>query len=289
MNSKPSKGSVFMPLDMYDDRYNDYFVVCEQTTPDNSKIEILDDGKKNGLNYLRFSACLQAFYGLNRNRRLWKADQIKTMSEDKPVQELLKRGSFAGEAGHPVPMDGKVTIERILTIDPLRTSHRIISLNWPNPNELHGVVETLDDQNGPGNKMMRSIMQGIEPAFSLRSLVPQRKNADGTTLVIGPGRLVAYDWVFLPSHTEAYMDNEIPVKEIVSKPQFQTVMEGYCDFVLENSDKVRRVIEDYDVAMESATLDPKTNTLSIGSKEGRIIVAPETKYRREFRDLLNLF
>ena len=85
-----------MPVDIYNDRYNDYYVVCEQTTPDSSKIEILDDGKKNGLNYLRFSACLQAFYGLNRNRRLWKAEQIKTMSEDKPVQELIKRGSFVG-------------------------------------------------------------------------------------------------------------------------------------------------------------------------------------------------
>lgn len=278
-----------MPVDIYNDRYNDYYVVCEQTTPDSSKIEILDDGKKNGLNYLRFSACLQAFYGLNRNRRLWKAEQIKIMSEDKPVQELIKRGSFVGEAGHPVPMDGKVTIERILTIDPLRTSHRITSLSWPNPNEIHGVVETLDDENGPGHKMMRSIMQGIEPAFSLRSLVPQRKNADGSTTVIGPGRLCAYDWVYLPSHAEAYIDKEIPVKEIVSKPQFQTVMESYCDFVLENSEKINRIVEDYDIATESATFDPKYKAVSIGSKEGRIIVAPETKYRREFEDLLKQF
>lgn len=278
-----------MPVDIYNDRYSEYYVVCEQTTPDSSKIEILDDGKKNGLNFLRFSACLQAFYGWNRNRRLWKAEQIKTMSEDKPVQELIKRGSFVGEAGHPVPMDGKVTIERILTIDPLRTSHRITSLSWPNPNEIHGVVETLDDENGPGHKMMRSIMQGIEPAFSLRSLVPQRKNADGSTTVIGPGRLCAYDWVYLPSHAEAYIDKEIPVKEIVSKPQFQTVMESYCDFVLENSEKINRIVEDYDIATESATFDPKYKAMSIGSKEGRIIVAPETKYRREFEDLLKQF
>ena len=278
-----------MPINMYDDSYNDYYVVCEQTTPDNAKIEILDDGKKDGLDYLRFSACLQAFYGLNRNRRLWKADQIKTMSMDKPVQELLKRGSFVGEAGHPVPMDGKVTIERILTIDPLRTSHRIISLNWPNNNEIHGIVETLDDQNGPGNKMKRSILQGIQPAFSLRSLVPQRKQADGTTLVIGPGRLVAYDWVYLPSHTEAYMDSEIPVKRVVTKPEFQTVMEGYCDFVLSHSDKVRNIMDDYDVTLESASIDEKSGMVSIKSNEGRLFIAPETKYRRELKDLLNQF
>lgn len=172
-------------------------------------------------------------------------------------------------------MDGKVTLERILSIDPMRTSHRIISLNWVNSNELHGVVETLDDENGPGHKMKRSIMQGIEPAFSLRSLVPQRKNADGSTLVLGPGRMVCYDWVYLPSHEKAYVDTELPIKNIISKPQFQTVMEGYCDFVLENSDKVRRIVEDYDVAFESATLDPKFNASRLARRRGASLSLPK--------------
>ena len=276
-----------IPNSMYNDAYQDYYVVCEQTTPDNSKVEIIDDGKKNGLDYLRFSACLQDFRGLNRNRRLWKAEYIRAMANDKPVQELIQRGSFVGEAGHPVPMDGKVTIERILTIDPLRMSHRIVSLNWPNDEEIHGIVETLDDQNGPGNKMKRSILQGLQPAFSVRSLVPQRKQADGTTVVIGCGRLCAWDWVILPSHSSAYIDAEIPIKNVVSAPQFQTVMEGYCDFVLSRSDKVRRVLDDYDVVMESACIDEKAGMVSVGTKEGRIFVAPELKFRNELRDLLN--
>lgn len=276
-----------MPDNMYNDQYADYYVVCEQTTPNDSKVEILDEGNKNGLNYLRFSACLQSFYGLNRNKRDWKASHVKTMAEDKPVQELLQRGSLVGEAGHPVPMNDKVTIERILTIDPLRTSHRIVSFNWPNKNEIHGIVETLDDENGPGNKMKRSILQGIQPAFSLRSLVPQRKNADGTTTVLGPGRLVTYDWVFLPSHEQAYMDTEIPVKTIVTKPQFQTVMESYASYVLDSSDKARRVLDNEDIAMESACIDEKYGMLSVGTKSGRIFVAPELKYRREIMDILH--
>ena len=279
-----------MPLDMYNDTYNDYFIVMEQTTPSDAKIEIIDDGKKNGLDFLRFSTCLQAFYGLNRNHRDWKAQIIRTMAEDAPVQELLKMGSFVGEAGHPVPMDGKVTLERILTIDPLRTSHRIVSMSWPKEKELHGVVETLDDgPGGPGNKMKRSIMQGIIPAFSLRSLVPQRKNADGSITVLSSGRMVSYDWVFLPSHREAYMDVEIPVKEVVTKSQFQTVMESYCDFVTAHSDKVRRVMDSYDVALESAIIDEKSKMISVASKEGHLFIAPETKYRRELMDILREF
>ena len=271
---------------MFDDQYNDYYIVIEQTTPQDSKIEILGDGTKNGLDYLRFSACLQSFYGLNRNRRDWPAGIVKAMTEDSTVVELINNGSFVGEAGHPVPYTDKVTIERILTIDPLRTSHRIVSLDWPSNNELHGVVETLDDgPGGPGNKMKRSIMQGVNPAFSLRSLVPQRKNPDGTTSVIGRGRLVCYDWVYLPSHKEAYRDTEIPIKNVVTKPQFQTVMESFSNFVMERSDKVRRVLDDYDIAMESATMDSH-GIFSVNSKTGRLFIAPETKYRKELKSLI---
>ena len=273
---------------MYNDAYKDYFIVCESTSPENNKIEIIQDGTKDGLSFLRFSTCLQSFKGRNRNRRLWQAKQIRTMSEDRPVQELIQKGSFVGEAGHPVPPDGKVTIERILTIDPLRCSHRIISLSWPKSDELHGVVETLDEGVGsPGYRFMRNIMQGVIPAFSLRSLVPQRKNADGSTDVIGPGRMVCYDRVYLPSHEEAYMDVEIPVKNVVTKPQFATVMESFCDFVTSHSDKVRSIVDEFEPAMESACIDEKANMLSIPTKAGRIFVAPEMKYRREIQSLFS--
>jgi len=275
---------------MYNDNYLDYYVVMEQTSPENNKIEMIADGTKNGLNFLRFSTCLQSFRGRNRNRRLWKADQVKAMVNDRPVQELLEKGSFVGEAGHPVPMDGKVTIERILTIDPLKCAHRIISLSWPTPDEIHGVVETLDEGPGsPGDRFMRNIMQGIIPAFSLRSLVPQRKNADGSTDVIGPGRCVCYDRVYLPSHQEAYMNVEIPVKQIVTKPKFETVMESYCNFVTSHSDKVRRIVDELEPAMESACFDEKSQMMSIPTAEGRIFVAPEMKYRKEIQGIMNDF
>ena len=275
---------------MYDDNYLDYYVVMEQTTPENKKIEIIDEGSKNGLTFVRFSACLQAFNGLNRNRRLWKAEQIRQMANDRPVQELIEKGSFVGEAGHPVPMSGKVSLERILSIDPLRCSHRIISLSWPKPNELHGIIETLAEGPGsPGDRFRLNILQGIIPAFSLRSLVPQRKEADGSTTVIGPGRMITYDRVYLPSHQEAYMDVEIPVKQIISKPKFETVMESYCSFITSHSDKVRRVVDNLEPAMEHASIDTKYNLISIPTAEGRVFVAPENKYRKEIKGIFDDF
>lgn len=271
---------------MYDDAYKDYYIVMESTSPEDAKVEIISETHKNDLNYLRFSTCLQAFRGRNRNRRLWKAEHVRAMLEDRPIQELLQKNSLVGEAGHPVPMDGKVTVERILTLDPLRCSHRIVSLNWPSNDEVHGIIETLDEGVGsPGYRFYRNILQGIIPAFSLRSLVPQRKNPDGSTDTIGPGRAVTYDRVYLPSHEEAYQDVEIPVKQVIAKPQFQVVMESYCDYVTSHSDKIRSIVDDMEPAMESASFDTKSNLISMNTAEGRVFIAPEAKYRKEFQGI----
>lgn len=273
-----------MPFDIKNDNEYDYYIVMEATTPGDAKAENVQEIKENGLNYLRFSATLQDFRGYNRNRRLWTAQIIKAMSEAKEVKELISRGSFVGEQGHPVPSTGKVTVERILNIDPNRTSHRIVKLYWPKPDELHGIVETLDEGPGtPGVKMMRNILQGIQPAFSLRSLVPQRKNADGSIDVLGPGRMICYDRVYLPSHEGAYMDVDVPVKNIVTKPEFETVMESFTSHVMAHSDKIRSVVDSMEPAMESATYDEKRGLFNIPTQEGRVLIAPETKYRDEIR------
>ena len=276
--------------------YNDYdqtYIVMEQTTPVDNKIEIQKVVDTNSLNYVRFSTCLQDFNGYNRNRRKWPAESVKAMAEAPTVQELIRMNSFVGEAGHPVPDSGQVTMERICNIDPLKTSHRFTKLFWPNPNELHGICETLDEGVGsPGYRMMRNILQGVIPAFSLRSLVPQRKNPDGSKDVIGVGRMICYDRVYLPSHEKAYMDVDMPVSQVVTKPEYKVVMESFADHVMSHSDKIRSIIDDMEPAMESASFDPKTNLISVKTEEGRIFVAPEMKYRKEIHNALeslNLF
>ena len=272
------------------DDYDDYFIVMESTSPEDNKAVDLKVIEQNGLNFLRFSTCLQDFRGYNRNRRKWPAPIVRKMAEAPHIIDLIKAGSFVGEAGHPVPDSGKVTVERILNINPKNTSHRITSLSWPKPDELHGVVETLDEGPGtPGNRMMRNILQGIVPAFSLRALVPQHKNADGSIDVVGVGRMVCYDRVYLPSHESAYMDVEIPVKNVVTKPKFETVMESFTEYVMEHSDKIRGIVDAMEPVMESANYDPKTGLVGVKTAEGHVFIAPETKYRNEIQSSLDNF
>lgn len=263
-----------------DDNYLDYFAVIESSV-ENPDTKILSQINNNGLSYLRFSQCLQSFGKYNRNRRLWTSDIMKKMLAEKHVSEMLQRNNFTNENGHPIGITGQTTIERIMTIDPNNIVSLIRSLEWKGE-LLYGTIETIDD--GPGGKgtmFMKNILQGIDPAYSLRSLVPQRKNPNGTIDVTNAGRLITYDRVFVPSHEEAYIDKTIPIKNIVTKPQFQTVMESFTDFVLERSNKVNKIIDNLDPVMESANID-KSGILTIDTKEnGKLFIFPENKYRKE--------
>lgn len=271
--------------------YLTYYAVCEETVPEEVRaknFQIISDGRADGLHFLRFRACLQSFGKRNRNMRLWTTPIMKAMLGATHVPELLNAGGIPGENGHPIPATGKVTMERIVTIDPNNLSHLIKSMEWSSTNDLlFGVVETLDQGEGtPGNRMMNNILQGMIPSFSLRSLVPQKKNMDGTIDVTGPGRFITYDRVILPSHEEAYMDQSVPVKNIVTQNKFDTCMESFTDLILNSSEKAQRIIDNLQPVYETAAVDP-SGVLSIETKKaGRLLIPTESKFRRDIQDFM---
>lgn len=266
------------------DNYNDYVIAIESTSE--GPIEILKTPKdNNGLNFLRFRTCLQTFAARNRNRRRWYSKFSRPMFEAPEIKELLREGGVPGENGHPVPDSGQVTIERILTIDPNNVSHVIKQFIWPSENKVDGIIETLDDGDGPGSRFRNHILQGLPVSFSTRSVIPQRKNPDGTIDQTGPGRYVCSDRVFLPSHPEAYIDKTIPIKSICKKDKFEQVMESYASFVAETSDKVNRILDHMDPALEDMSFS-QDGMLNIPTEEGIVGLYPELKYRREFFDIM---
>lgn len=278
-----------MKFNLFDDAQMDHLsVVVEQTTPDGSKAEILNHIENpNGLNFLRFRACLQTFGHRNRNRRLWKASHTRPMIEDSHICELVKRSGLPGENGHPVPPSAQVTMERIMTIDPNNMSHRIMGFEWRGDNALYGIIETLDEGPGtPGYKFMRNILQNMDPSFSARSVVPQRKNRDGTIDVTGKGRLITYDRVILPSHEGAYIDLDVPIKNIVTQSQFDVVMEGFTDFMINQSEKFKKITDNLEPVMESATLNENGIITINTEKAGRVIFGIENKHRQEISNFM---
>lgn len=272
---------------MYLDKSVDYYIVVESALEqDERAIKVIDES--NSSKFIRFETKLQSFrLPRNRNKRGWKSIYVKQMAAAPTVVELIRAKSFVGEAGHPVPAVGSVTMERILTIDPNNVSHRINKLDFRNGDlDLFGEIDTIDDGNGPGDKLRRNILQGIIPAFSLRSVVPQRKNEDKTIDVLGPGRMVCYDRVYLPSHEDAYMNVEVPVKSITTRNKFESVMESFGRTIIETSDKIRKTLDGMEPALEGAAYDIGSDMLSIPvDGNARVFVAPEIKYRREIRNL----
>lgn len=267
------------------DDYNDYVIAIESTSE--GPVEIIKDAKNSdGVNFLRFRTCLQTFSARNRNRRRWYSKFSKPMFESPEIKELLREGGVPGENGHPVPATGQVTIERILTIDPNNISHVIKEFIWPNSDKVDGIIETVDDIDGPGSRFRKNILQGLPVSFSTRSVIPQRKNPDGTIDQTGPGRYVCSDRVFLPSHKEAYIDKTIAVKDIVKKDKFQHVMESYSAFVADTSEKVSRILDHMDPVIEQSAMSD-SGMISIPTSGGIVGIYPEMKYRNEFYDLMN--
>ena len=62
-------------------------------------------------------------------------------------------------------------------------------------------------------------------------------------------------------------------------------MESYVADILNRSDKVNRILDGMQPAMESATMG-KDGIVSIPTQEGTALIYPELKYRREFADIM---
>lgn len=284
--------------EMYNDNYDNYFVVIEAALRP-EKPQQMEEKKKGDMTYLRWRQCMQAVSRRNRNGRLWQKAHLVPMINDPIIQESIRDGGgLPGEAGHPVPDTGKVTVERILTVLPTNVSHFNKSFEWEG-DKLYSIMESAVVY--PGTILTGHMIQGIKPAVSARTVIPQRRNPDGTIDVLGPGRLACYDWVYHPSHPEAYIDISIPIKEISTQSHFEHAMESfsglYADDLMVRSEKIKKVMDlyGYTAAQESYIMDPKTGMFSarVYDKEtgdkGVVCIAPELKYRTEYRNYLKSF
>lgn len=274
--------------------YYDFFAVMESnvTTEDRAKnFQIVSEGKTGSdIDFFRYKACLMTVGKRNRNRRLWQKQHIDIMMNAPHIVEQLKHaGGLPGENGHPIPATGQVTMERIVTIDPNNLAILIKDWWWEG-DKMMGTVDTLNEGPGsPGYRLMRDMMQGIVPAHSARTLVPQRRNPDGSIDVTAPGRMVTIDRVHGPSCEEAYRDISVPVKNIVHKAEFETAMENFTNYALEHSEAVKNVIDNLSPAMESASIT-KDGMFTVATESaGRLYIPMERNLRNEIADFMRGF
>lgn len=247
---------------------------------DVSDLQIFDH---NHLFYVRFNSTLQSLDCFNRNNRFYKGDAIVASLSTPEIFELIANNKFKGEAGHPIDAQ----INRIATVDPKFTCHRIIKW-WKEGNLIRGTVETLDD-GMYGTKLTKAILQNENPSFSYRGLAMLTRK--GTkTYVEKPPRAIAYDEVQLPSHPEAYGDPK--------KTKIAQSYDGSVTATMESSDMSRivqkseiadlamRKSENLQVVCESFDIDPSSvnvsgNTMKLRQGEETYVIALETNLSKE--------
>lgn len=271
--------------------YPFYAVIEEAPVGEEQKFEIIGEKKAGDgeLKYITWRQCLQSFGRRNRNGRLWLAKHIAESLKHQWIAQLFQKGGVPGENGHPTAVSGKLSMERLLQIDPNNQCILLKNYQFEGDTKLYGTIETIDDGNGPGDRLRRNILQGMIPSVSVRSLVPQKKNPDGTTDVIGPGRIVCWDRVHVPSHDDAYADTNAPFKMVNKKIKLTSAvtesvgLEMYVGYdtefakqVYKNSEACKNVLDGLNPVMESACID-KDGFFSVPVDGGHVFIKPEDR------------
>lgn len=243
------------------------------------------------VSFIRFRTMLQSFGKRTLNGRLWPANIVRQMMEAPiPIRLLKQRGGIPCEAGHPVPYSGKASIERIMTIDPERICCIVKEHEWDGDKAVYGTVDTIDDgPSGPGTKLRKRIIQGIIPAFSVRCIVPQRQNPDGTIDVVGKGTFICHDNVIIDACEDCFMTSGVPLKKVTKSTDLEYATESFARMLSEASEKVMRICDNLQPAVESMTMD-RNGVFGVKTeKQGTIFITPELKYREEYKHMLDSF
>lgn len=272
-----------------------YVLMEEMSEP--VQIRNVKECSKNGLLYLIFDTILQSFEVKNRNKRTYIGDAVMESLAAPHVQELIKKGSFVSEYGHPLVKD----MSRVTQIDPARVCGRVNSY-YRTGNLLKGEFETFDD-GGLGTMLTRRILQGLEPAHSLRAVAKLSKDRNGNDIMNSRAHIIAYDTVILPSHVEAYRDESKDIR-VVNKPIVATEStefgshEEYAfvvnesmltDFVMEESKNVKLIKNICEVIPETIKLTPDLKHIILKEGTETYYVDTEDKIKHDIRNFLSNF
>lgn len=274
-------------------------VIMEQTAPP-CAVNVREQ-YNNGLLYVIFETVFQSFGVKNRNKRIYDGDAVMASWNAPHIQELIRKKSFVSEYGHPLDQ----SMSRVTQIDPARICGRINSY-YRSGNLLKGEFETFDD-GSMGTMLTRRILQGLEPAFSVRMLAKLSRTKDGTMLMNQPGHLVTADCVILPSHMEAYRDDSKEIN-IVSKPIIEsTNLTGditkemyedmvfainesmFTEFIQEESKNVKLVKNVQEVIGDSIKLTKDLNNIIIKEGNETYYIKVEDKIKHDIRNFMSKF
>lgn len=194
-----------LPVIDHSDKHEVVCALIIEQTMEPVKPNIIHIENSPGLHFARFEACLQDFDVFNRNNRKYLYKPMVESWNATHIKELIRKGDMFGENGHPITKDPT----RVVTIDLKCCCHRIVGIEFKGK-ALYGTIETLNDDMW-GKQFMQHLVQGCSAAFSLRALAPLTKIDAVRCEVRSKVHVVTEDRVILPSHCNAYQDENKPI------------------------------------------------------------------------------
>lgn len=248
--------------------------------------------------FLTFPAILQSFDVLNRNRRMYLANNIMDrINNDEYIQDQLRRNSWMGEIDHPSPIHigEELTMNRIANPDLKLTSHYIRSPKLSG-NLLKANIQT-DSSTEAGMNMAIKIVDGkIVPAFSARVLGELRM-MNGKPVVFVK-KLITYDFVGFPSHSDALGEISQPHMESVNTLEKSfggkiVYFEDLAKRAANNSKETQLLCESFGLGIDSVVGITNTGNSIVIKENKNMYVQPisdkriRTKTQRGLSDWLN--
>jgi hypothetical protein len=121
-------------------------------------------------------------------------------------------------------------------------------------------------------------LQGCDPAFSLRAMVPLTKIDAVRAEIRDTGHIITVDSVILPSHDDAYIVPMAGMESTMvgvpngngSKDITIPVQESsqWLDYIQEQSFNLKTVLDHYEVNVESITYDKKKDNIIVRENTG---------------------
>lgn len=273
--------------------------VCEQTSPLDNTVSSLDARKAGGETVARFDTTLQSFDVMNRNGRMYLADNVWQAIQTEENQTLIHGNRWFGEQDHPFNTTeaGKLTPERMRKIYMPNRSHVILNPRIKG-NLLLATIESSCNDVGKGFR--DEVFRGMVPAFSCRAVARMERRNGKPTIIVG--KLITYDWVLFQSHREAEgadgtverrIGGSIPVTESTSDVRTAGDVVIPVDALIQVAEKdpnVNCIMESYNFTNDDLIgYNSSSKRVIIGDRNNRIFARLKPESIASIENALSMF
>ena len=219
----------------------------------------------------------------NRNGRIYATEDLDREIHCPRTLELLRTKNLFCEAGHPID----TSLQRQSTIDWRNSNCKILTLETVG-NNIEGLFTASNTELGKA--FGADLLEGVIPAFSLRALGSIRQTRLGAQVT--DLRLITYDQVIYPSHSNAYMTELVGESANIMTEASITLVDGsdrlipvepikeeaaIKEFIRNNSTNLQYINDYFGTKLENITISANGSkvTLAEAGTDNKIIVPLE--------------